>query len=615
MGHRRLAIIDLSAAGYQPMLSACGRYVMAYNGEIYNFRELRAELEKAAGTPSWRGESDTEILLAAIAHWGLPRTLECVNGMFAFALWDCQERVLYLARDRLGEKPLYYGWQGDVFLFGSELKALRAYPDFRAEVDRQAMVLFLRHNYVPTPYSIYQGIHKLLPGTCLTVSRGQRESTPVSFWSAREVVEQGLNRPFAGSEAEATRELDCLLRRAIAGQMVADVPLGAFLSGGVDSSTIVALMQAQSSRPVKTFTVGFREKDYNEADHAKAVAKHLGTEHTELYVTPQEVLAVVPRLSELYDEPFADSSQIPSFLISRLARQHVTVSLSGDGGDELFGGYNRYMWVANLWRTLGRTPRSIRAAIASAMGLVSPRAWDAMFKGLKWMLPAVWQYAESGDKLRKLAEVLDAENPEEIYRRLVSHWKLPSDLANNGEEPVTVLTNRGQWPSVPDIERRMMYLDLVSYLPDDILVKIDRAAMSVSLETRVPFLDRHIVEFAWRLPLSMKIRHGQGKWLLRQVLNEYVPKMLVERSKMGFDIPLGEWLRGPLKEWAEALLDETRLRREGYLNPAPIREKWMEHLSGRRNWSHGLWGVLMFQAWHEVSRAGVGGSPLPAATH
>ena len=615
LGHRRLAILDLSARGHQPMCSECGRYVVVFNGEIYNYRDLRTELEEAGGAPSWRSESDTETLLAAIAHWGLLRALERVSGMFAFALWDRHERMLHIARDRLGEKPLYYGWQGDIFLFGSELKALRACSGFRAEIDRQALTLFLRYNYVPAPYSIYRGIHKLLPGTYLTVSRDNRDALPMSYWSAREVAEKGQRYPFAGSEAEAVMELDSLLRRSIAGQMMADVPLGAFLSGGVDSSTVVALMQAQSPRPVKTFTIGFWEKGYNEAEHAKSVAQHLGTDHTEIYVTPQETLAVIPRLPELYDEPFADSSQVPTFLVSKLARQHVTVSLSGDGGDELFGGYNRYLWVANVWRALGWTPRSIRTAMAGTMNVVSPRAWDTMFQRLKWILPAAWQYAEAGDKLRKLAEVLDAENPEEIYRRLVSHWKRPSNLVKEGGEPVTVLTDRSRWPSVPDLEHRMMYLDQVSFLPDDILVKLDRAAMGVSLETRVPFLDHNVVEFAWKMPLSMKIRDGQGKWLLRKVLYKYIPRELIERPKMGFGVPLDTWLRGPLKEWAEALLDEARLRREGYFNPAPIREKWMEHLSGRRNWSSCLWSVLMFQAWYEATADVIRECPAHAAIH
>ena len=524
--------------------------------------------------------------------------------MFALAVWDKGSRTLTLARDRIGEKPLYYGWQGNAFLFGSELKALRCHPAFRGEINRDALTLLLRHNYIPAPHSIYRDIHKLPPGTFLQVNPGQPNAQPIPYWSSRERAEQGRVEQYAGSDGQATEDLEQLIKQSLAGQMVADVPLGAFLSGGVDSSTAVALMQKLSTRPVKTFTIGFREDAYNEAEHARAVARHLGTDHTELYVTPEETLAVIPRLPELYDEPFADSSQIPTYLVSRLARQHVTVSLSGDGGDELFGGYNRYSWAAEIWKKLGWLPQPMRSGLASLLMTLPPAAWDTAFKWLEPIVPSRVRYSEAGLKLHKLAEVLAARTPEEIYWMLVSHWKQPSELVLGAKEPPTVLTDRQSWPDVADFEHRMMYFDTVSYLPDDILVKVDRAAMGVSLETRVPFLDHRLVEFAWRLPLRFKERSGVTKWLLRQVLYRHVPKELVERPKMGFGVPIDSWLRGPLKKWAEGLLDPVRLAREGFFNPAPIQEKWKSHLSGHGNWQYYLWDVLMFQAWLEHQNSG-----------
>ena len=599
LGHARLSILDLSPEGHQPMVSASGRYVISYNGEVYNFAELRSELGVVG--QKFRGHSDTEVMLAAFEEWGIEKAVQRFVGMFAFALWDKQTRTLTLGRDRLGEKPLYYGWQGEAFLFGSELKALRAHPAFRAEVDRNALALLLRHNYIPAPYSIYQGISKLSPGCLLTVSLSQRNPRIVPYWSGKQAIEAGLAHPFEGSESAAVSALEALLKDAVGQQMVADVPLGAFLSGGVDSSTVVALMQAQSSRPVKTFTIGFHEEGYDEAPHAKSVARHLGTEHTELYVMPKEAMDVIPRLPALYDEPFSDSSQIPTFLVSELARRHVTVSLSGDGGDELFGGYNRYFWATNIWRRVGWAPQPMRAALAGALMALPPSTWNGVFRGLSRFLPVGWRYANPGDKLHKLAEILAVRTPEEIYLDLVSHWKQPTEVVRGTQEPPTVLTDPAQWANLPDFEQRMMYLDQMTYLPDDILTKVDRAAMGVSLETRVPFLDHRVVEFAWSLPLSMKIRHGQGKWLLRQVLYRHVPKELMERPKMGFGVPIDVWLRGPLKGWAEELLDEGRLQREGYFDPRPIRGKWAEHLTGRRNWSYYLWDVLMFQAWLEAN--------------
>jgi asparagine synthase (glutamine-hydrolysing) len=617
LGHRRLAILDLSPAGHQPMLSAGGRYIIVFNGEIYNHLELREEVRGTRskgqweGGKAWRGHSDTETLLAAIESWGIEAALKKAVGMFALALWDRETRTLTLARDRMGEKPLYYGWQGSAFLFGSELKALRVHPAFVGEIDRDALALYLRHNYVPAPFSIYRGICKLTPGTYLHLSERDAKAritpAPRPYWSVHQAVQDGQSHPFTGNDAEAIQSLDSLLRQSIRGQMLADVPLGAFLSGGVDSSTVVALMQAQASRPIKTFTIGFHEQDYNEAEHAHAVAAHLGCEHTELYVTAEQAIAVIPRLPTLYDEPFADSSQIPTFLVAQLAREHVTVSLSGDGGDELFGGYNRYFWTRRLWSRLGRLPQSVRRALAAFLVAPSPQTWNCVFRAFKPLLPKRLNVSLAGDKVHKLAELVTLDSPEAVYRYLVSHWKHPAqELVIGAREPETILQRPQDWPELSSLETRMMYLDLVSYLPDDILVKVDRAAMGVSLETRIPLLDHSVIAFAWRVPLSMKIRNGQGKWLLRQVLYRYVPKELIERPKTGFGVPIDVWLRGPLCDWAESLLDEARIRREGFFDPKPIRQKWNEHLAGKRNWQYYLWDVLMFQAWLAQSGCKIG---------
>ena len=611
LAHRRLSILDLSPAGHQPMLSHCGRFVMIFNGEIYNHLDIRKELASlpAAGihlSPhdklpqhGWRGHSDTETLLAAIAAWGLEATLKKAVGMFAIALWDRSERTLSLARDRMGEKPLYYGINAGALLFASELKAFKAFPGFDAEVNRQSLALMLRQSAVPTPLSIYRGIYKLQPGTILKLTRFDVSNhtlpIPQAYWSLRQVAEEGQRQPFSGSGLEAVNELETLLRRSISGQMLSDVPLGAFLSGGIDSSTVVALMQAQSSQPVQTFSIGFQESGYNEAVHAKAVAAHLGTHHTELYVTAEQALDVIPRLPSIYDEPFADVSQIPTFLLSQMTREHVTVSLSGDAGDELFGGYNRYIWSSKLWRRLHRLPRNLRLAMAGILTTLPPAAWDKIFQGLGYFLPASWRYATPGDKLYKLADVMAVRSAEEIYQALIYQWK-DSDGLVLGLDKNEAIPN-GEPIQLPDLEHCMMYMDSVSYLPDDILTKVDRASMAVSLESRVPFLDHRIIEFAWRLPLSVKIRDGQGKWPIRQVLEKYVPNTLIDRPKMGFGVPLDSWLRGPLKTWAEDLLEESRLKSEGYLNHVPIQQAWQTHVHGRRNQAYPLWNVLMFQAW------------------
>ena len=594
LAHTRLSILDLSPAGHQPMESISGQYMMVFNGEVYNHQIIKNELNNITSI-DWRGHSDTETLLAGFEAWGIKETIEKAIGMFAIAVWDRSANTLTLVRDRIGEKPLYYGWQDDTFLFGSELKALKQHTAFKSEINRDAITLLLRHNYIPTPYSIYKGIAKLEPGCLLTVSLKYPKPSVVRYWSGAQVAESGVANIFTGDATQAVDELEILLKDSVRQQMMADVPLGAFLSGGVDSSVVVALMQAQSSRPVKTFTIGFNEEGYNEAVHAKAVARHLGTEHTELYVTPEQAMAVIPRLPTLYDEPFSDSSQIPTFLVSKLAKQHVTVSLSGDAGDELFCGYNRYQMTNNLWNKLSMLPVPLRTVLANGINSISPQAWN----NLATYMPGAKRFNNIGDKLHKGAGVLASRSVDELYLGLVSAHRDPAVLVVGAKEPSTLLSgNAPDLIGLSDIQR-MMALDLMTYLPDDILVKVDRAAMGVSLETRVPFIDHHIVEFAWSLPQSIKLKEGQTKWPLRQVLYRHVPRKLIERPKMGFGIPIDKWLRGPLRGWAESLLDEGRLRREGFFHPGPIRSLWSEHLSGKRNFAGLLWSILMFQAWLE----------------
>jgi asparagine synthase (glutamine-hydrolysing) len=600
LAHRRLSIVDLSPAGHQPMESISGRYILVFNGEIYNHEDIRKELEKKEKI-SWRGHSDTETLLASIEVFGFEATLKKTVGMFAIALWDRKERTLYLSRDRMGEKPLYYGWQSGVFLFSSELKPFKRHPAFKGEIDRNALALYLRHNYIPAPYSIYIGISKLTPGTYLKITDTERENKPIEYWSLKDVVAEGQKEPFQGTEQEAIDVLDTRLGESVKLQMMADVPLGAFLSGGIDSSTIVALMQAQSTRPVKTFTIGFHEEGYNEAVHAKAVAKHIGTEHTELYVKPEEAMQVIPKLSTLYDEPFSDSSQIPTFLVSQLARQHVTVSLSGDAGDELFGGYNRYFWANSIWKKIGKFPTFMRTMTANTIQSISPATWNRLFSVVSRLplTPQRFKISQPGDKMHKLSEILSVKTPESIYHKLVSHWKRPEEIVIGSKEPKTLLTDPSLWSEIKEFEHRMMYLDALTYLPDDILVKVDRAAMGVSLESRVPLLDHRVIELAWKIPLNWKIKNGQGKWLLRQVLYKYVPKELIERPKMGFGVPIDSWLRGPLKSWASELLNESRIKQEDFFENEPIQKKWKEHQAGEHNWQYYLWDILMFQSWLE----------------
>jgi len=606
-GHRRLSIIDLSAHGHQPMVSPSGRYVLTYNGEIYNFAALRASLEQRGH--AFRGHSDTEVLLALIDERGLHEALTEVTGMFAFGLWDRRDRVLHLARDRLGEKPLYYGWCGATLLFGSELKALRAHPAFCADVDRGVLALYLRRNCVPSPYTIHTGILKVPPGTTVTVRASDSPGIlkdPVPYWSLRTVAEHARDNGGArtDNDDELADELEARLRAAVTARMYADVPLGAFLSGGIDSSMVVALMQANSTRPVRTFTIGFDDLGYDESADAARVARHLGTDHVELRVGPDEARAVIPRLPTMYDEPFADSSQIPTFLVSQLTRRHVTVSLSGDGGDELFGGYNRYLFAPAMWARLRRVPRPLRRAGASVLGSVSTGSWDQLALRTSRVVPRRLRVRAPGSKMNKLIDLLPASGIDDMYSTLTSHWKAPEAVVLGAAEAPSLVNQRAQWPALDDPAALMMYLDTMTYLPDDILVKVDRATMAVSLEARVPYLDHDLVEFAWRLPPAAKIRDGQSKWLLRRVLDRYVPATLVERPKTGFALPLGEWLRGPLREWAEDLLAAERLRAGGFFAPEPVRAMWDDHRSRRRDREYELWDVLMFQAWLAEAQAG-----------
>jgi asparagine synthase (glutamine-hydrolysing) len=595
LAFRRLSIIDLSAEGHQPMNSASGRSVIVFNGEIYNFEEIRAEL----GPHQWRGHSDTEVLIEAFERWGVESAVKRFVGMFAFALWDRQERKLHLVRDRLGIKPLYYGRVGSTFVFGSELKSIWQHPDFDGEIDRDALALYMRHNYVPSPHCIYKGLHKLQPGCILTLDFAAATPQIYRYWSAIEVARVGL------SDAETIEELHQLLLRAVRLRMISDVPLGAFLSGGVDSSTVVALMQAQSQRPIKTFTIGFHEEGYNEAIDAKRVAEHLGTHHTELYLTSKDALDVISLLPTIYDEPFSDSSQIPTYLVSKLARRSVAVSLSGDGGDELFGGYNRYALTKQIWNFMKLLPQPIRTLAASVLRAVPPDRMDTAFRMLRPLLPKSVHHGAPGDKAHKLADLLAVDGPQALYFRALSHWKNPSEMVLDSSEPPTIRECIAELSRNMRTEEVMMLTDLLQYLPDDILTKVDRASMAVSLEARVPLLDHRVVEFAWKLPLRLKINKAGNKWILREILYKYVPHGLIQRPKMGFGVPIDRWLRGPLREWAEQLLSVKSLLDPGLFNVDLVREKWREHLSGDRNWQYLLWDVLVFQDWflqHKLAR-------------
>jgi asparagine synthase (glutamine-hydrolysing) len=592
LGHRRLAVVDLTAAGHQPMISADDRWVLVFNGEIYNYLDLRTELLALGASIS--GSSDTAVILAAICQWGVATTVRRLNGMFAFAAYDRKTRDLHLARDHLGIKPLYYAVIGDQLLFASELKALRPHPSFKPTLDRSAVAAYMRHNYIPAPMTIWREGRKLRPGHHL-VFGPDGSLSETAFWDLRRHVAVDPSTQFAGSDEDAVEALDGLLRDAVQRQMLADVPLGAFLSGGIDSSTVVALMQAQTSERVRTFSIGFNEAGYDEAVHAKAVARHLGTEHTELYLDAREALKIVPHLGEWYDEPFADSSQIPTYLVSRMAREHVTVALSGDGGDECFGGYTRYLFAHNLSKRAEKLPPWSRRLLQNTLRGVPEATWDRLGS----VVPSRYRPAHFGQKVHKLASAIAPMSQAEVYRRIVSQWQTPETVLHDASEPASVLMDPGLVEEIPDYLTRMQYLDAITYMPDDILVKVDRASMAVSLESRVPLLDHRVVEFAFALPNRMKVREGEGKWILRQVLDRYVPRRLTDRPKMGFGIPVDAWLRGPLKDWAWERLRPAALARHGVLREHPIQTAWDEHQSGRQNLAYPLWTALMLQDWLE----------------
>lgn len=598
LGHRRLAIQDLSAAGHQPMLSAGSRYVLVFNGEIYNHLDIRAEVEAQAGPRHWRGHSDTETLLAAFEAFGWVPTLTRLVGMFAIVLWDRQDKALYMARDRFGEKPLYYGWQQGTLLFGSELKALVQHGKFEKKIEPQAVGSLLRHGYVASPHSIWQGIYKLPPGHQVRFDALARDPKPVAYWSLRDQVERANGPVLALSDQEAVDQVEARLTQAIRQQMISDVPFGALLSGGIDSSLVVALMQRISPQPVKTFCIGFEDPAFDESGHAEAVARHLGTDHTTLIMGPDDMLKLVPEIARIYDEPFADSSQLPTTLVSRLAKQQVTVALSGDAGDEVFGGYNRYFMATRVWDVLRRIPTPIKKLGIRAVFALDADTWSRHFGALAKRVGI----SNLGDKLYKLAQRLEGvQDFNGLYLSLVTEMSELDQVLTAGAnlKPDYLLGRPADWPRVPDLIERMMALDTLTYLVDDILVKVDRAAMSTSLELRAPFLNHHLVEFAWRLPLSKKIRDHKGKWVLREVLYRHVPRAIIDRPKQGFGIPLDAWLRGPLKTWAEGLLFDPKLLAHGFFKIDGIRELWAQHQSGEKQYGARLWSILMFQAWYQ----------------
>ena len=607
LSHRRLSIFDLSSAGHQPMISPNQRFILAFNGEIYNFLELKKFIEEKYSYNSWNGSSDTEVLLTSMEFIGVEATLKKCIGMFAFALWDQKEKKLILGRDRLGEKPLYYGWnnheKGKTFIFGSDLNALKVHPNFNKELNLNALDLYMSHSYVPSPFSIYKNTSKLNPGCIATISLDENEINIKKYWSASDVFLNGASNSFKCKEEEIINNLENKLIDSIKIQMHADVPIGAFLSGGIDSSTVVALMQSQASRPVQTFSIGFEDGDYNEAEYAKKISNHLNTNHTELYVSGADSLSVIPKLANIYSEPFADSSQIPTYLVSKLARDKVTVSLSGDGGDELFGGYNRYILIQSMWKYISLIPRPMRLAVSKIFLKIKPNYWNSFFKLIQPVIPGSIRQNNWGNKIQKTLQVIALKEIEDIYLALVSSGVEKTNLVKNldNSSKSIFFEDSKILNKLTDIEK-MMSLDILNYLPDDILTKVDRSTMAVSLEARVPFLDHRVVEFASKIPINIKIKDGIGKWPLREVLYRHVPAKLIERPKMGFSIPLSEWLKDSLKGWAEKLIDESRLKKEGYLCHKLVNQYWSEHQSGSHDRSQILWNILMFQAWLDENK-------------
>ncbi len=605
LAHTRLSIIDVSDAGAQPMQSDGGRYVISFNGELYNFREIRKVLDQNNSPPNWHGRSDSEVLVNAIERWGIQKTLQQAIGMFAFAVWDRQEKVLTLARDRLGEKPLYYGYNRGALLVASELSAILHCPQLKLELDRNAVAAFMRYAYVPAPLSILKGFYKLEAGTSLNIRHPEEllKALPTTrYWSLHEEIEKRSHLTPPNSRDQTLDELDRVLRESLRGQMISDVPLGAFLSGGIDSSTITAIMQSESDRPIDTFTIGFRDTGYDEAARAAKIAKSIGTSHHELYLNPKDALDVIPDLGRIYSEPFADASQIPTYLLARFARSRVKVALSGDGGDELFGGYNRH-WLVPQVRSINRfLPSCIRRRIASRLLSIEMSTWERASKRLSRLGLRLGDPSLTSNRVQKFAPLIALDTTQDLYTKLVSHWDRESFLMPDSTEAVCLLDQPLRWPELDNCSERLMALDTLTYLPDDILVKVDRAAMAVSLEVRVPFLDPRVVAFAWRLPLSMKIRKRQGKKILRELLSRYLPGELMNQGKSGFGFPVERWLRGSLRDWAEELINPARLKEEGILNPDPVSNAWHEHMQDRGNHAYALWNVLMFQAWYQENK-------------